>query len=426
MPAEVSSRINPPQDATAAVVAHLGARAGRLLMMHGADTDHAQQRVTGIVHDLGHEAHVFISAEAILLTVGSGSQFRTKVGHQMTGPGVDMTRLMYLEQLLDAVHQQPMAPDVIDARLDVIEHEPVGYSVFLIMLGVAVTAGSLARLFGANWPVVGAAFIAGCCSILVRSLLALQRVNAIASVFVTALVSGLLGTLVLRLEPSASPVLCLTAAGMILVPGVPLINGVRELVDGHAGNGIARLAISALIVLVIGFALLLATTVAGDALPVDAAPGTLPVLEDVLFSALAAIGYALLFNVPMASMWVCILCGALSHGTRTALSSTVLGIAGGSLVGAFVAGVIARLAGRHYRVPAVTFAFPGIVAMIPGSYGFRAGIGGLHLMTLGKGAPLGLIAETLALAITAVVVTIAIAAGLSLALSCGSRACGPH
>jgi len=65
----------------------------------------------------------------------------------------------------------------------------------------------------------------------------------------------------------------------------------------------------------------------------------------------------------------------------------------------------------------VVFAFPGVVAMIPGSYGFRAGIAGLQVMELGSAASATLVATTLGLAITTAVTTIAIGLGLALPLS---------
>jgi uncharacterized membrane protein YjjB (DUF3815 family) len=65
----------------------------------------------------------------------------------------------------------------------------------------------------------------------------------------------------------------------------------------------------------------------------------------------------------------------------------------------------------------VTFVFPGVVAMVPGSYAFRAGIGGIGIMNSGSDVPMALISGTIGLALTAVLVTAAIAIGLSLALA---------
>jgi uncharacterized membrane protein YjjP (DUF1212 family) len=407
-----------PTDApAAALTAHLAARVGRLLLVYGADTADARRRVSDVARDLGHEAHVLVTAEAVLVTVGAGDQFSTKVGHEILGLSVDMGRLMAVEQVVADISGRVLPPGAVDARLDAIETGASGYPGTLVVAGVSLTAASLARLFDADWPVAAAACAAGAVSTLMRRAAGRRGFNPIASAFAIAFVSGLFGTLLLRAMSTASPLLCLTAAGMILVPGVPLINGVRDLINGNAGNAMARLSIGGATVLAIGFALFLAAAAAGVALPVDAGPGSLSLPADLLFSALAALGFAMLFSVPARAVWVCAVCGMASHGMRTALESVGLDIAGASLIGAFAAGTVASVAGRAYRVPAVAFAFPGVVAMIPGSYGFRAGVGGLHLMTLGAAAPPALVAATLGLAVTTAIVTAAIAVGLSLALS---------
>jgi hypothetical protein len=74
---------------------------------------------------------------------------------------------------------------------------------------------------------------------------------------------------------------------MILVPGVPLINGVRDTIGNHIGNGIARLLFGTVTVLAIAFGLFLAAGIAGDTLPVGAHFPALPLAQDLLFSALA-------------------------------------------------------------------------------------------------------------------------------------------
>ncbi len=69
----------------------------------------------------------------------------------------------------------------------------------------------------------------------------------------------------------------------------------------------------------------------------------------------------------------------------------------------------------------------GVVAMVPGSYAFRAGIGGVELLRQGASASFQLGAESLSLIITAVLITVAIAIGLTLALSIPSeKSAYPH
>lgn len=398
-------------------VAHLTARIGRMLLTHGADTRHTQRIVCEVARALGHPVQVLVTAEALLVTVGDEAQFQTKVGHALSAMTVDMGTLMALQRVVDGICLGTLKAQAIDTRLDAVEQAPREHSALVMTLGIAMTAASLARLFGAQWSVVAAAFVAGLLSVVLRRLLGRYSLNGVATMFVTALLSGVASILVLRAFPGVSPVLCLTAAGMILVPGAPLINGVRDLVSGHPDSGLARVATGAITVLVISFALFIAAALAGDSLPVDSGPGSLPLGQDVVFAATAAAGYALFFNVPWRALWVCVLCGMAAHGLRTLAQHHGLDLACASLLGAFAAGLVALIAGARLRVPPVAFAFPGIVALVPGSYGFRAGMGGLQLMSLGADSPVVLIADTTSLAITTVIVSAAIAVGLLLALA---------
>jgi uncharacterized membrane protein YjjP (DUF1212 family) len=421
----------PATDASSAVpldaVAHIALRIGRLLLVNGADANHAQRRVTEVIGSFGQESYFFISAEALLLTIQDGEKILTKVGPRIPVMGADMGRLVELEHVLDRVRHGSRDIPSLDAELDTVEFKPSGHSVLAVILGVALTAFALARLFSAEWPVAGAAFVAGAFSTLLRFNFARHKWNPIAAAFLTALLSGLAGALLLHRFPHFSPALCLVAAGMILVPGVPLINGVRDVVAGHPGNGIARLSSGVATVLAIGSALFLATFVADAPIEVGAGPQNLPVGQDLIFSALAAAGYAMLFNVPYRALWGCVLCGLAGHGLRTVLEQSGLDITSATLLGATAASLLARLCAYAYRVPPVIFAFPGVVAMVPGSYAFRAGIGGLELMRQGASAPFQLAAETLSLIFTAVLVTVAIAIGLTLALSIPpEKSASPH
>ncbi|WP_426132618.1 threonine/serine ThrE exporter family protein [Pseudomonas sp. PWP3-1b2] len=398
-------------------VAHMTARIGRILLTYGADTQHTQRILAQLARALGHPVQVMGTAEALLVTVGCEAHFQTTVGHALSGTTVDMGTLMALQQVVDGICLGTLKAQAIDAQLDAVEHAPPQHSPMVMTLGMAITAASLARLFGAQWSVVVAAFVAGVLSVVLRRLMGRYSLNSVATVFMTACLSGLGSILVLRACPGVSPALCLTAAGMILVPGVPLINGVRDLVSGHPGSGLARIATGALTVLVISFALFIAGAAAGDRLPVGSGPGSLPLGQDVLFAATAALGYAVFFNVPWRVLWVCVLCGMAAHGVRTLAQQYGLDLACASLLGAFAAGLVAVIAAARFRVPPVAFAFPGIVALIPGSYGFRAGIGALQLMSLGADSPAVLIAQTTSLAITTAIVSAAIAVGVLLALA---------
>ncbi|MCF4127500.1 threonine/serine ThrE exporter family protein [Methylobacterium sp. SyP6R] len=397
--------------------ARLALRLGRLLLASGSDADHVVARIEAVAARRGIVAQVFAGSERLLLTVEAGGAFRTRIGHALPGGGVDLGRLSALERILDDLAAG--AIDLVEAgsRADAVEAAAPTYPAWLVVAAVATTTACLARLFEAAWTVVAAALAAGIVNTLLRRAFAARHLNPIAAAFLTAAASGLTGALLLKLVPGASPALCLAAAGMILVPGVPLINAIDDLAHGHAGIGLARLATGTVTILAIGFGLFFAASLAGDALPVAAGGGRLPVPEDALVSGLAAIGYGLLFGVPPRALPACVICGIAGHGGRTALAVTGLDLAAATLAASALVGLLATGLAERLSLPWTTFAFPGVVAMIPGSYAFRAATGALAVMEQGAAAPPGLVAETLGLAVAAMVMTAAVGSGLLLAVS---------
>ncbi|MEP9378044.1 threonine/serine exporter family protein [Aquabacter sp. CN5-332] len=396
-------------------IAHLLLRLGRLLLAYGADTDHVIRRITALAVRLGVGVELFVGSERLLLTVEGQGAFRTKVGHALGAMGINAGRLAMLERIADALGAGQI--DLAEAirQVDAVEKAPPHHPGWIVVVAIGGTAAALARLFGADWPVVAAAFAAGMISMLLRRGFARHEMNSVAAALLTALLSGLAGALLLKGVPGAIPTMCLVAAGMILVPGVPLINGITDLAMGHPAMGLARLANSTVVVLAIGFGLFLASAIFRDALPVSVSPGSVPLAEDVLFSAIAAFGYAMLFDVPRRAVWACMVCGAVSHAGRSLIETLGVDGSAATFLCAVLAGLLACGFGRWLRLHWTAFAFPGVVAMIPGSYAFRAAIGGLHIMTEGAATPAGLLAETLSAAIAAMVMTVAVGIGLLLA-----------
>jgi uncharacterized membrane protein YjjB (DUF3815 family) len=198
---------------------------------------------------------------------------------------------------------------------------------------------------------------------------------------------------------------------MIIMPGVPLINGVQDMIRNHMTLGISRLGFAFLVTTAIAFGLLVATVVTGVTIPVDEPPLAIGIPQDAIFSALAALGYAFLFNVPARVAWACVLCGVASHTTRTLCVHLGIDIISGTLIGALAAGFLAQGFARYFEAPAAAFAFPGVVAMVPGAYAFRAVLGSLQIAQ-GAAAP-PLVTETLSLGIAVVLMVAGIAVGIA-------------
>ncbi len=100
------------------------------------------------------------------------------------------------------------------------------------------------------------------------------------------------------------------------------------------------------------------------------------VLRDAFWSAIAALGFAILFNVPRRSLPACALAGALGHGLRAAFIA-VLGvpIEAATLLAATAVGFLGELFARKYRIPRLVFVVPGVIPMVPGVFAYRTMLG---------------------------------------------------
>ena len=385
----------------------------RLLLEAGADSEHVRRRVEALAERQDFAAQLFLGSERLLLMLGNDQVYRTRIGHALGVMGIDAGRLVALEEVATAIEAGTLELEAADARLSVIAKARPAYPGWLTILAVAGTAAALARLFSATLPVVGAAFLAGAVSTVLRRVLPRLRVGPAAAAGITATISGM--TAVLASRPSgADPTLALVAAGMILVPGVPLINGVRDLMQGHAAIGLARIANGAITVIAIAAGLAATSLAVGVHLPVTLNTPNLGLAWDLLFSSIAAFGFAILFGAPRGAVPTIMLTGALAHGLRTALMMLGSDIAIATLAGATLAGVLARLVGRRLGTPSSALAFPSVVAMVPGSYAFRGLIGALDIMLAGPAAPAALLAASAAALISALVLTVSIGIGLLL------------
>lgn len=386
-------------------------RLARLQLAAGSDSCHVQERISSLASTWDMTASLFVNGERLLIMLDDGGTYRTRIGHRVSGIGMDADRLFALDELSRRMEGEPHCPRDMSAALDAIESRPQRYPATWVTLCVGITAAALARLFGAEWCVVAAALPAGVINRMVQHRLLSARFAPLLAAGSAALVSSLLAKLLLH-DTHADASLAMVAMGMVLVPGIALLNGFRDLVQGAASLAISRLADASSVVAGIAAGLAVAGSLAGITVTPYAPPVQLGLLEDVAMSAAAAWGFAAMFNAPLRATVPIVVCGALAHGLRSTLMYTGLDLGMSTFTAALVAGQIAIWMARVMHAPWIAFAFPAVVALIPGSYAFRGLIGSLAIMNSGGTLPPYQLGATQADLITFVLLTCAIGSAL--------------
>lgn len=100
----------------------------------------------------------------------------------------------------------------------------------------------------------------------------------------------------------------------------------------------------------------------------------IPILQDALFSAIAAIGFAVISRPPRAAYLYCALIAAAGHSCRYMLINSALSMhmIAATFIAALLIGTLAVVVSPLSKIPAEAYLFPSLLPMIPGVYAYKA------------------------------------------------------
>ncbi|RXJ88523.1 hypothetical protein CRV01_12300 [Arcobacter sp. CECT 8983] len=104
---------------------------------------------------------------------------------------------------------------------------------------------------------------------------------------------------------------------------------------------------------------------------------------NAIFSAIPAVGFAMVFNVPRNALVYCAIGGAVGYTTRYALMHLNMPIELATFLASTLIGVIALYWSRKYIVPRPVYTIASIIPLLPGTYAFTAIINLLQMNAQG-------------------------------------------
>lgn len=142
---------------------------------------------------------------------------------------------------------------------------------------------------------------------------------------------------------------------------------------------------------------------------------TLLFLEKGIWLGLAAIGFAVLFNVPRRALGTIFVIAAVGGLTKLALVQQGMVAALATFAGASLIGLLSVLAAHQRKAPPMIFAIPAVIPMIPGFFAYHAMVGMIEL-TIESNPQIysKLFFETVNNGLTALFVMLALSAGVAI------------
>jgi len=350
---------------------------GQALHVSGAPAHDLEGAMTTIGRRLGARVEGFAVLTFLALTVVAGEHTRRVELLRLPAYDYNMDRLI----ALDALCRDIASVDDLAAyreRLEAIMRQPPPWSGwrfaglgFLLSASVAVLlGGGLAEALCGG--VIGLGFVWG-----VLLFARVPRLGPAAPVVLCAL-AAFLAQGMAHLFTQQVPFIAAVAGIVLIMPGFTLTVAMSELATQNYLAGTGRLTGAFVLLFLMGAGLVIGTQVGLATMPALPFPDSLkPLPAWAIWLAMAGLGVSLLavLQAPWSSVLVsagaCLLAWAAYSLVNAAM---------GNVVGAFAGTLAVATAGHLYQFvskrPATLVQIPGLIALVPGSMGFR----GVHAL----------------------------------------------
>ncbi len=357
-------------------------RTGELLMASAADTNRIDRNMKRVAAFMGipeEKLHLEIRWTMIMVNVSdeqhSFSKFQKCERH-----GINMTTITEISHLSWEAIEQDYSLDRYEEELERIARKARNYKPYLVALCAGFACGGFCKLFGGDWTAFLFASICAFLGFRVRERCVAFGINYYMSLAIAAFVSTCLAYASTFSGLSSTPYHPLLACALFIVPGVPLINFVDDMIDNYLLVGITRAANATMMVGAMTFGIAFALRLLGmNDIEIDHKFSELSMVPHdpywvyAIAAAISAMGFSMIFNIQKRLLWVVALGGILAVCTRNFVNFELgYGPVIGSFMGSFVVSLLAVKAVHWFNVPNHVLTIPSVIPMIPGVLMYRS------------------------------------------------------
>ena len=357
--------------------------AGHILLENGAEISRVEDIMTRISTYFGvDKGNFFVLSNGIFTTGSNGGKVEKAGGQASTYANVEfipirpiqLQKVVQVNQLSYDISAGKCSLEEARVRLENIRSAPAK-PMWEQTLGSALGAAGFCAVFGGGWVDCAAAFVVGLLLYLFVFLVSGRYMSRIVGGICNALVATLLCVGFYRIGFGNSLANVIIGAIMPLIPGVPFVNGVRDLANSDYLAGLTRLTDALLgffcIAIGVSVGLILDGALFHGLIELNgvwANPETASYAVQALAAFVGTLGFAILFGVPRKQYIPAGIVGVLGW----LLYLVLFRVAGFSpaistMVATVFIGIMARVFAVVERCPAAVFLICGIFCLVPGA-----------------------------------------------------------
>lgn len=357
-------------------------RTGKLLVESAADTNRIVRNMNRVAAYLGlpeEKLHIDVSYTMLAVNLSDGSHSFSKF-QKCEKHGINMTAISELSKLSWRAIEEDYSLDRYEQELDAIAHKKRNYTPYVVAIGAGFACGGFCKLFGCDWVAFLFASLCAFAGFRTRARCIEFGINVYMSIAIAAFVSTCLAFLTSYSGLSQTPYHPLLACALFIVPGVPLINFVDDMIDNYIQVGLVRATNTMLMVGAMAFGIVIAMRLLvmedGEIEKIFSELSMVPhdpYYVYAIAAAISAMGFSMIFNIQRRLLWVVALGGIIAVCTRNFVNFELgMGPVIGSFAGSMLVSIIAIKAVHWFHVPNHVITIPSVIPMIPGVLMYRA------------------------------------------------------
>ena len=214
---------------------------GAALMSSGASTHRTRLTLERLANGLGFKIELLITQRALMVTVVDDEQEHFVSRLKRTSPhGVNFKIVSGISRMSWRVLEENWTVDQIEVELRRLKKLP-HYPRWVVLTVVGIAGAAFCRIFGGGLLDMFVAFSATLAGLFVRQTAVNKKFNPYISIYFASLTASLIAGSAEFFTIGSNYDAAFSTSVLFLVPGVPMINAVTDMMDGNIQNGTVRL-----------------------------------------------------------------------------------------------------------------------------------------------------------------------------------------
>ena len=219
-------------------------RTGQLLVESAADTNRIVRNMNRVAAFLGlpeEHLHIYVQFNMLMVNLSDDEHSFTKF-QRCNKHGINMTTISLISKLSWKAIRQDYSIEQYAQELEEIANRPRNYTPVQVAIGTGFACGGFCIQFGCDWTAFFYASFAAAIGMYLRGLMLRKGLNNYMGIAIAAFISTVIAWATTYLPSSwtSTPLHPLLACALFIVPGVPLINFVDDMLDNYIQVGLTR------------------------------------------------------------------------------------------------------------------------------------------------------------------------------------------